>query len=1400
MPPKKNKKKASAANSRGFATTSVASKAKEAALATPVESPTPPEPVVELAEPQDIVIDRERAAQEALESATIVENGTRAFNKIWSEVQVERRSRKACIPIALPETIIAQVLTLAQASTSRLQKQTAAESMSDLYCGEILLRELGLSEDLVKTVLTHTAMPSSPEKLLYYIATATDHDILYDFLPERPMTPVEDDRALTPPPSAKPRNNRVMEIYSDEEDQDEIAASPNKYYVENQLNLLVMRGRIKKEPDLAPNIAKLEKRSRVIACQIGFNRQSAAKQVQRAVQGGHLARAAQTRKLELTKMQAAPKADSPVAIPAVLQEEQVSDSESDSDDEWMAVQGSGSRSSSPSRASSRASLVLVPDDLTTDQVKQSAASDVEEEELGVSALFAAVDSPPTTASSPDESVALSPFPLVLPRLSQNVSPVKLLEQRLKRADKSAKIDFLDNNTKLVIRFRSAKVSRRKVSVDEKLYGFPDQDTARNFLSMRALFSVPELATENFGARFTGEFRDAWRILKDEDAEVQRLIVEGKLRNVREVHLARQSLVVPSPKTALGPAALPSSHRSHHKTTRDTSDVNVQRMFEQMRCSEAYMTMYEHRAQLPIAAYRSDLLHAIQNNQITILCGETGCGKSTQLPTYILESELASSRHCKIYVTEPRRISAISLAMRVSSELGEPRRAIERGESLLGFSIRLDSQISDNSRLVYATTGIVLRMLEESPDLGGITHLILDEVHERSIESDFLLIVVRRLLRTRRDLKIVLMSATLQAEVFNDYFGGHCCIFKVPGRTFPVEQKFLEDVIESSGYICDEGSYFAKRGAVAERVNTEWEIPEDREDEDEDAEEDLITYSDRTKRALKLLDPYKVNFDLILKLLDKLAKEPSTLTQAVLIFMPGMGEIRRLFDTLQAHKVFGDERKWLIYALHSSIASDKQQAAFDVPQRGIRKIVIATNIAETGITIPDITCVIDAGKHKESRFDARRQLSRLVETFIAKANARQRMGRAGRVQPGVCYHLFSRARFNKMAEHQLPEFQRLNLDELALRVKTVGMGGIEEVLLEALDAPTPENIKRSIASLIQVGALDEDQNLTSLGRYLARLPVDATLGKLILYGVRYSCLDPCLVIAAAQSSKAPFDTPMGREREASAAKQLFSRGDSDFLTTWTAYQKWRQVCIDKPAHEQKFCRDSFLNGKSLAAIEELRLQYLKILVDAGLLQVGEQDRRAIQRARFMSSRDGFIRTPAHVEQNTETHTYIELCIAASFYPNMVSCRDGFKTVSKGQVVSIHPSSINHGSSGSFAKPWVAFFSLLKTKGPLYAHDTGLVDDYVVALFCGNVEFKPLSGIISIDRNRIRFRVGSLRTCIALAVLRNNLARCFARFMDRRTSLNEAVQDEEAAWLNILGELIKDFDEVHRQRLR
>lgn len=1180
----------------------------------------------------------------------------------------------------------------------------------------------------------------------------------------------------------------MSELLSDEEDQEAIESDPNKSFIDNQLRLLSLRARVKKERSLAPVIKRLEKRSRVIESQLNFDKKEAAGEVQKAVQSGYLARLAVSTGADTEKS---------------THSRTDSDSSDDLGDAWLSVQSSTSEEGKKTTDVSPANdLAAQPKPSAADEIMAEATHDLQctsldsdDESIVPVAMFESAEvsstSIPSVSDGDSQFDTLKSFPLVLPKSSPNISPIKLLQTHLKRADKQAKVEFHDSRNTIVLRFSSARVSRRKVIIEETKYKFPDEDTARNYLSLKALFSVPELVAEKAGIRFSGVFRAAWKLLEHEEEDVQRALVASKLQSVRRIQ-ERRSKCWSRPE-ASGPQedSVPERvKRSGRNGLRDVSDHTIQQIWSEMQCSQSYITMQQYRQSLPIAAWRDALIGAIQDNQVTILCGETGCGKSTQLPTFILEHELSLSRPCKIYVTEPRRISAISLANRVSAELGEHKKAIAAGESLLGFSIRLDSQISDTSRLIYATTGIVLRMLEESNDLSDITHLIIDEVHERSIESDFLLIVVKRLLRTRRDLKVVLMSATLQAERFNDYFGGHCCIFNVPGRTFPVEQYFLEDSIEASGYICEANGQYTRRGNLDS--NNDWEIPDEQED-DSGSESDLVTYSERTIKALKILDPYKVNFDLIYKLLEFLEREaPKSVTQAILIFLPGMGEIRRLMDVLQAHKTFGDYRKWVIHALHSSIASDKQQAAFEIPHKGTRKIVIATNIAETGITIPDITCVIDAGKHKESRFDARRQLSKLVETFISRANAKQRMGRAGRVQAGVCYHLFSKARYEKMAEHQLPELQRLNLDELALRVKTVQMGGIEEVLLEALDAPTQENVKRSINSLIEVGALDAEQNLTMLGKHLAKLPVDATLGKLILYGVRYSCLDPCLVIAAALSSKSPFENPMGREREAGAAKQLFVRGNSDFQTIWTAYSKWRSICRDKPQHESKFCRESYLSQKGLAAIEELRLQYVKILIDSGLLQVSDQERRAIQRSRFISSRDGFVSLPAFVDVHSNTPTYVEACLASAFHPNLINLDDGFRTISKGQNVTVHASSVN-AHSHTFPKRWMVFYNLLKTKVATNAHDTGLVDDYIVALFCGSmVEIKPYSGTISLDRNRIRFATRDLRTLVALALLRHHLERHFADFLDRKNLTDD--------WLDILSDIVRSFEAMAKQKLK
>lgn len=427
------------------------------------------------------------------------------------------------------------------------------------------------------------------------------------------------------------------------------------------------------------------------------------------------------------------------------------------------------------------------------------------------------------------------------------------------------------------------------------------------------------------------------------------------------------------------------------------------------------------------------------------------------------------------------------------------------------------------------------MLERPEDFQDITHVVLDEVHERTIDSDFLLIVLRRLMEKRPDLKLILMSATVDAQRFSTYLGG-VPILNIPGRTYPVEMKYLEDAVEMTNYRLSEDDQHTT-------------LDDDMDDQPADSDTgglqaSLDGYSRQTKETIINIDEYRLDYELIKRLLIKIATAPEIAhySKAILVFMPGLAEIRRLNDEILAEPMF--QRNWIVHALHSSIASDEQEKAFNVPPEGMRKIVIATNIAETGITIPDITAVIDTGKEKMMRFDERRQLSRLVESFISRANAKQRRGRAGRVQNGICFHLFTKHRHEKlMAEQQTPELLRLSLQDLVLRVKICKLGEVEETLLEALDPPSSKNIRRAIDSLKEVKALTSNESLTSLGTQLAKLPLDVFLGKMIIHGAFFRCLDATVSIAAILSSKSPFVNAIGSNSQRDGARLTFQRGMS-----------------------------------------------------------------------------------------------------------------------------------------------------------------------------------------------------------------------------------------------------------------
>ncbi|KAB2579860.1 putative helicase [Lasiodiplodia theobromae] len=933
---------------------------------------------------------------------------------------------------------------------------------------------------------------------------------------------------------------------------------------------------------------------------------------------------------------------------------------------------------------------------------------------------------------------------------------------------------------------------------------PGTQQSEAYVSVVALFLVFSVSSkeEKVYMRLPPTWRDLWA----EFSETQKNITDEKdremvkdLRGIVQETLEREDedgVILMNGFKKRGKGVGDGNGESNLPIrSNEVSEEDAERlkeMWHRKTSTPSYQRMLAIRSQLPMAHFREAALSAVERNQVVILCGETGCGKSTQLPAFVLEHELSNGRPCKVYCTEPRRISAISLAQRVSEELGENKNDVGTSRSLVGYAIRLESHIAASTRLVYATVGIVLRMLESSKGLDDVTHLVIDEVHERSIDTDFLLIVLRALMVRRPELKVILMSATVDADRFSKYLDG-APIVTVPGRTFPVQTKFLEDAIELTHYdVKTQKNSYADQEAA---------------DDDDDSSDgnksgtagNLQGYSVATRNALKEYDEYRIDYELIIRLVERVAYDPNytQYSKAILIFLPGIAEIRQLNDMLVGHESFAKD--WLVYPLHSTIASEDQQAAFLVPPPGVRKIVLATNIAETGITIPDITCVVDTGKHKEMRFDERRQLSRLIQSFISRANAKQRRGRAGRVQEGLCFHLFTKYRHDElMAEQQTPEMLRLSLQDLVMRVKICKLGEIEPTLSQALDPPSTKNIRRAIDALIEVDALTASEELTPLGRQLAKLPLDANLGKLALLASIFGCVDVAITIAAILSSKDPFLTPFGQRQRADLARLAFRRGDSDLLTAYNAYATWRKVCTTPGQSEFQFCQKNFLSRQNLANIEDLKSQLLSSLADANFVALTPDERHALSRYRPSSRSRSFVPVLGSANANNQNDLLIAAVIAWSFYPKLLT-RDGkgWRNVASNQSVSLAPTSVNKQPPPGTSLRYLSYYHIMQSgASKLYnAHSTSVAHDVPLALFAGagDADARLHAGVVALDGNRLRFAVKDWKTCLVVKVLRQRVRDLINALL--RKPGPQTLNRRQARWLELF---LKVFDREGRDR--
>ncbi|KAJ0056946.1 hypothetical protein NL108_000769, partial [Boleophthalmus pectinirostris] len=816
-----------------------------------------------------------------------------------------------------------------------------------------------------------------------------------------------------------------------------------------------------------------------------------------------------------------------------------------------------------------------------------------------------------------------------------------------------------------------------------------------------------------------------------------------------------------------------------------------------------------RCSLPVYQRREEIVQLITENRVILVVGETGSGKTTQIPQFLLDDCTRRGEPCRIFCTQPRRLAAIGVAERV---------AAERGESVgqtVGYHIRLESRVSPKTLLTFCTSGVFLRtLMAGDASLTTVTHVIVDEVHERDGLTDFLLTKMRDVLQKIPTLKLILSSAALDLDLFLQYFGS-CPVLHIKGRQFEVKEHFLEDILKMTGYkvkdmkkykeekeksntyfstLCKSVSWThileetnqsaicqiyciiliyllsiffvcftqeengmdalepwlitemdmcisnvflsedqeaftqifylilyenvnvdythsetgatalmvaAGRGCIMQmqqllsmgadmniKASNGWSaldfamhfnqmdavdllrssIPLGRVNQtDETAlvqsacEELSLEDQELLKLYHQSFDDEYVDLDLIMTLLYHICT--TTTEGAVLIFLPGYDEIVTLRDRIH----FDDKRfstlfeRYQVFTLHSDMQTSDQKKAMKPLPPGVRKIILSTNIAETSITINDVVFVIDSGKVKEKSYDTLSHVSMLKTVWVSKASALQRKGRAGRCRSGICFHLYSRLRFNNMQEFQVPQLLRMPLQELCLQTKLLSPTScpVAEFLSKAPQPPPTHAIRNAVQMLKAIDALDQYEELTDLGYHLADLPVEPHLGKMVLCAVALKCLDPILTIACTLAYRDPFVLPSqgSQKRAALLCRKRFTSGTfSDHMALLQAFQAWQKARSE--GWERSFCEKNFLSQATMDMILGMRTQLLGQL-------------RAIG---FVRARGGS--DIQDVNLNSENWAVVKAALLAGMYPNLVHINKetSLMSSSKEKKVNFHPTSV------------------------------------------------------------------------------------------------------------------------------
>ena len=632
--------------------------------------------------------------------------------------------------------------------------------------------------------------------------------------------------------------------------------------------------------------------------------------------------------------------------------------------------------------------------------------------------------------------------------------------------------------------------------------------------------------------------------------------------------------------------------------------------------------------LPIHGYRRELVEAVKASRCVVVTGETGCGKTTQLPQFIRQAGLAGEEGCAIAVTQPRRVAAISVASRVANEAG-----VQLGREV-GYQVRFDDCSSSLTAIKYMTDGCLLRELLDDPQLSRYGVVVLDEAHERSLATDILFGLVKTLLgrplsetKSRKcELKVVIMSATLNAQQFSSFFDS-CPVFEIPGRTFPV----------SINYCCQDDAFDGKK----------------------------LTYMSQMARVVMEIHLERDEGD-------------------ILAFLTGQSEIEtmcnRLFKMAEeidyehdvsCRDVCGME----ILPLYGAMSSEQQQAVFSSRELGIRRVIVATNIATTSLTVDGVVYVIDCGYVKQLSYNPRTGLDALSVVPIAKSEATQRAGRAGRTRPGECFRLYS-SRFHEGLEKEtVPEIKRTSLTSVVLSLKCMGILNVVE--FQYLDPPEEKMVLEALRQLFYYQAIDADGRVTDLGRQLVQFPLLPSLARALLHSRHLACQEAVLPIVAMLSVESVFVRPSST-KEAEKALQMHTHlaqvagSSSDFSTLFTVYQ-----LATASDNTRRWCREHYIHWRAINTACSVHQQLQDLLERQPNPNLDEKQREEILSVPL-----------SHRIRQALCHGLFGSVARLSPGQRSFRTMDGH-----GTICYIHPSSALFGQEEKL--DWVVFYELVDT---------------------------------------------------------------------------------------------------------